>query len=99
MIALAGSIFVMVYTLEYLNKVNPKIENILNFGLFVAVAAAAMFFIGENIINIALGVAAVIGIGWATGVMADALAKISSLRFNLEGTLVWFGGVIILGLS
>ena len=99
MTALAGSIFVMVYTLEYLNKVNPKIENILNFGLFVAVAAAAMFFIGENITNIALGVAAVLGIGWATGVMADALAKVSSLRFNLEGTLVWFGGVIILGLA
>lgn len=99
MIALAGSIFVMVYTLEYLNKVNPKIENILNFGLFVAVAAAAMYFIGTNIVNIALGVAAVLGIGWATGVMADALAKVSSLKFNLEGTLVWFGGVILLGLA
>lgn len=99
MIVLAGSIYAMVYTLEYLNKINPKIENILNFGLFVGIAAAAMFFIGGSIVNILLGVTAVLGIGWAVGVLADALAKVSTLKFSLEGTLVWFGGVILMGLA
>lgn len=97
MIALAGSIYVMVYSLEYLNKVNPKLENILLFGLFVGVAAGAMFFIGQNILTIGLGVAAVLGIGWATGVMADALIKVSTIKFNWQSTLTFFGGVLLLG--
>lgn len=97
MIAMAGAVYVMVYSLEYLSKIKIEFGQILNFTLFVGSMSLAMMFIGKSVANIALGVAAVLGIGWATSVMSDALLKISNLHFSLEGTLVFAAGVAIIG--
>ena len=99
MIAMAGAIYVMVYSLEYLSKIKLNANSMNAFLLFYGVVAVGLFFIGKFASKILLGAGIVLVIGWAAGVMANALAKISSLTFSLEGTLVWFGGVVLIGLA
>lgn len=45
------------------------------------------------------GILVALGIGVVTNIMAKALQEVANIKFSLEGTLTFLGGVIVLGLA
>lgn len=99
LMSLSLAIGVMTYSLMKLSEINFNGFVVVNFLLLVGGMAGILFFIGAPMFykNILVGAGATLLMGWAAGVMADALLKISNLHFSLEGTLIWFLGTALLG--
>lgn len=100
LLGLSAAIGVLSYSLIQLQKAKLSTEVVVGSLLFLSGIASILFFIGAPMFykNVLIGAGITALIGVATYTLAKALQQVSQIKFSLEGTLTFLGGVVILGL-